>query len=215
MRTLSLLAATFAVSTGLLASGCGGAPADNTANKTGTEVTQHDADYPAGPYGYTQGSVVSDYKFLGKTPTATDTYAALPLRDLYLGEFHSDPTLRYVLVVGSAGWCVYCNEEAPNVEAIATKYKDQGFRALTVLSEGHTRGEPAMESDIADWVSIHHFVNTDMAIDPAETLFKYADASAFPLHVLLDTKTMAIQWLCVGGAPGCDEETAVAQALAK
>ena len=213
MRTLSTVTAAFALSLGLLAAGCGGT-VDNTANK-GTTDTPHDADYPAGPYGYTKGSVVADYKFLGKTPTATDTYSALPLRDLYLGEFHSDASLRYVLVVGSAGWCVFCNQEAPAVEALATKYKDQGFRAITVLAEGHTRGEPAVEKDIGDWTSVHHFVNTDMAIDPAGTLFKYADASAFPLHVLLDTQTMSIQWLCVGGAPGCDAETAVAQALAK
>ncbi len=214
MRTLTTVTAAFALFVGvLMASGCGGS-ADTTANK-GNSDTQHDADYPVGPYGYTKGSVVADYKFLGKTPTAADTYAALPLRDIFLGEFHSDPAMRHLLIVGSAGWCVFCNEEAPNVEALATKFKDQGFRALTVLSEGHTRGEPAIETDIGDWTTRHKFVNTDMAIDPASTLFKYADASAFPLHILLDTSTMAIEWLCVGGSPGCDSETAVAQSLAQ
>jgi 2-oxoisovalerate dehydrogenase E1 component len=77
---------------------------------------------------------------------------------------------------------------------------------------------PSNAEDMSDWVYRHEFTTTTMAIDPEARLFQYAPASAFPLHILLDTKTMQIKWLCVGGkgaaGNGCDTETAVIDTLA-
>ena len=190
--------------------GCS-APTDATPN----QMEQPQAiNYPAGPYGYIEGSVVADYKFLGKVPTNGD-YASLPMRDLRLDEFHNDPAVKLLLVVGSANWCYFCNQEAPTVEKLSVDHYAEGYRAVTVLGEGSVRGTPSNADDIRAWVERHSFEKTSMAIDPEARLFQYAPASAFPLHILLDTKTMQIKWLCVGGEGACDSESAIVDALAK
>lgn len=188
--------------------GCS-APTDSTMNRG--DETNGDATYPIGPYGYVENSTVANYKFLGKLPTAGaygDTAAPL-----LLGQYHADPANKLLLVEGSAGWCYFCNQEAPNVEKMANDHAAEGFKALTVLAEGHTRGVPSTPDDITDWVNSHEFHTTNMGIDPEARLFQYAPASAFPLHILVDTKSMKILWLCVGGIGACDSEAAVSDAL--
>lgn len=186
-----------------------GAPVDNTQNQMQDPAA---LNYPAGPYGYVEGSTVADYKFLGKVPANGD-YAALPMRDLNLREFHADPAVKLLLIEGSANWCYFCNEEAPDIEQLSRDHYAEGYRAVTVLAEGNVRGVPSNADDIRDWVERHEFTTTGMAIDPEARLFQYAPASAFPVHILVDTKTMKIQWLCVGGKGACDTETAVVDAL--
>ncbi len=197
------------ISLALGASACS-APTDMTVNRPGD--TTLDPNYPPGPYGYITGSTVADYKFSGKSPS-DGNYAAAPMRDILLGEFHADPSLKLVLIEGSANWCYYCNQEAPVIEKLSTTYEGKGFRAVTVLAEGITQGTPSTPNDIQDWVDKHNFKKTAMAIDPAERLFQYAPASAFPLHILLNTKTMKIEWLCVGGIGACNTEAAVSDTL--
>ncbi len=191
--------------------GCS-SPTDNTQNKMDPAST--DPNYPAGPYGYVEGSTVADYKFVGKVPVNGD-YANLPVRDLYLGEFHDDATVKALLIVGAAVWCPPCNDEAPSVEALAVSKASQGFRAMTILAEGREYGTPATADDIKTWVDRHSFKTTTMGIDPEGRLFQYASTSAFPVQILLDTRSMKIKWLCVGGAGagGCDVEGAVATVL--
>lgn len=202
----------FAVSMTLaIGAGCA-APIDSTENRN--EDTSS-LDYPAGPYGYIEGSTIENYKFLGKHPVAGD-YASQAIRNLFLDEYHDDPGAKLLLIEGSANWCYYCNEEAPTIEKIAVDMEAQGVRVVTVLAEGLTQGVPSTEEDIARWVKKHKFKKSSMAIDPALRLFQFADSSAFPLHIVLDAKTMDIKWLCVGGQGGCDtkgamEELAAAQ----
>lgn len=190
--------------------GCG-SPTDATMNRPNDTPT--DPNYPAGPYGYVMGSTVADYKFSGKTPS-DGNYSALPMRDLVLGEFHSEADVKLLLIEGSANWCYYCNQEAPHVEQMAVDFASKGVRVMTVLGEGLQRGTPSTPDDIQAWVDAHNFKKTIMAIDPEARLFQYASASAFPVHILLDTRTMSIKWLCVGGVGACDAETAVTATLA-
>ncbi len=201
-----LLAAFALVST--VSVGCS-APVDNTQNRG---EQQSNLNYPAGPYGYIEGSTIDDYKFLGKMPKDGD-YAGVKMDNLYLDQYYNDKKTKLLLIEGSANWCYYCNQEAPSIEKLSTEHKDAGFRAVTVLAEGSTQGVPSDEGDITSWVKKHKFKNTDMAIDPAQRLFQYAPASAFPLHILVDTSNMTIKWLCVGGIGGCDTELAVESAL--
>lgn len=207
MRTFVLAA--FALIT---AAGCS-APIDPTQNR---DDQQGALNYPAGPYGYIEDSIIDNYKFLGKEPVAGD-YTSVPMRNLFLDEFYTEnnPDSKLLLIEGSANWCYYCNQEAPTIEKVATENYDKGFRVVTVLAEGPTQGVPSEEKDITSWVKKHKLKTGGMAIDPAQRLFQYAPASAFPLHILVDAKTMQIKWLCVGGIGGCDTEGAVASALAE
>jgi len=190
-----------------LGSGCS-APTDGTQNQVDDPVA---GDYPTGPYGYVESATVANYKFLGKTPSG-GTYGDA-IQPIFLDDFHDDPAAKLLLIVGSAGWCYFCNEEAPLIEALATEKAAEGFRAFTVLAEGNVRGVPSTADDITNWVTKHDFRNNVMGIDPESRLFQYAPASAFPLHILLNAKTMSIVWLCVGGSGGCDTEAAVTDAL--
>ena len=205
MRTFFLAA--FAL-TATVSVGCS-APVDTTMNRG---VESNGLNYPAGPYGYIEESVIDDYKFLGKVPVAGD-YTGLPMRNLFLDEYYNDKSTKLLLIVGSAGWCYYCNQEAPSNEKLATENADKGFRAVTILAEGSTQGVPSEEADVTKWVKKHKVKTGAMAIDPAQRMFQYAPASAFPVHILVDTSTMAIKWLCVGGLGGCDADAAVASAL--
>jgi hypothetical protein len=198
------------VTPAFLAGGCS-APTDNTMNRMSDNGG--DPNYPAGPYGYVEGSTVANYKFLGQEPSA-GTYPGM-VSPLLLGQFHDDPTSKYLLIEASANWCYYCNVEAPEIEKLATDHASEGYHSMTILAEGHTRGVPATADDSTDWATSHDLHNGIVGIDPAAIMFQYASSSAFPAHILLDTRTMAIQWLCVGGAPECDAAGAVSDALAK
>lgn len=106
-------------------------------------------------------------------------------------------------------------EEAPAIEKIAVDNYDKGVRVVTVLAEGLTQGVPSTEEDIARWVKKHKLKQQSMAIDPELRLFQFADSSAFPLHIVLDTKSMTIKWLCVGGEGGCDTKGAIEELVAE
>lgn len=209
MRSLMLLSIGLSVTVSLVP-GCS-EPIDLTENR-GDNVSS--LDYPAGPYGYVESSVIENYKFLGKHPVAGD-YASQPLGNLFLDFYHDDPGANLVLIEGSANWCYYCNEEAPTIEKIAVDNYDKGVRVVTVLAEGLTQGVPSTEEDIARWVKKHKFKQQSMAIDPELRLFQFADSSAFPLHIVLDTKTMQIKWLCVGGEGGCDTKGAIEELVSQ
>jgi hypothetical protein len=192
----------------LLITGCS-APVDNTANRM--EEAPTDPNYPAGPYGYVEDATVANYKFLGRAPMGNGSYED-SMRPVQLGEFHSDGT-KLLLIEGSANWCYYCNQEADEIHAIAVENAGAGFKAMTILAEGTTRGVPANGEDVAWWIEKHAYEAVAVGIDPEARLFQYAPTSAFPLHILLDTATMKIKWLCVGGQGGCDTASAVADAL--
>ena len=205
MRTFFLAAFALSVS---VAAGCS-EPIDTTMNR---DDQQSGLNYPKGPYGYIEGSVIEDYKFQGKAPVAGD-YASQAMRNMFLDEFHNDDKTGLLLIEGSANWCYYCNEEAPSIEKLAAEKKDKGLRVVTVLAEGLTQGVPSDAEDISRWVKKHKLKEGWMAIDPALRLFQFADSSAFPLHIAIDTKTMQIKWLCVGGEGGCDTEGAITELL--
>ena len=82
MRTFLLAAFALSVS---VAAGCS-EPIDTTMNR---DDQQSGLNYPKGPYGYIEGSVIEDYKFQGKAPVAGD-YASQAMRNMFLDEFHND-----------------------------------------------------------------------------------------------------------------------------
>src|SRR5437762_8782472 len=128
MRVL-LLASTL-----LALNGCG-SHVDPTMNRTGD--TSSAVDYPAGPYGYKEGSVIENIQFTGKIPMAAGTnYSTLPMQKITLNDFHHDSTVKILFLVGAARWCGPCNMEAPAVKMLADKYRAQGVQLLDVVVEG-------------------------------------------------------------------------------
>ena len=171
--------------------GCG-PPTDPTPNR----MAAGSAGYPAGPYGYAQGSVMANLAFIGKdSPTPTD-YSTLPMKPLALGDLRADGT-KLILIEGAARWCTYCNEDQPAMQQIEADYGPRGVEVLEILAEGGY-GITATENDINRWAAAHQ-LSGPIVIDPERQLDKYADVSAYPLYMVLRASTMTIEYMMTGG----------------
>lgn len=185
------------LSIGLIA--CG-SPVDNTMNKM---ITPSGANYPMGPYGYAQGSIVGDLGFVGKKDPAgasgTADYSALPMEAISLASYYGDPNVKYVFMSGNAGWCKPCNDEQPLVKAAQEKYEPKGVKFLEAMNQGYDRatGAPATEDDINQWASRHQ-LHLAIASDPSDYIHQYADVAAFPLNMVIRTSDMQIVFMAVG-----------------
>lgn len=160
------------------------------------------ADYPPGPYGYVTGSVIQNIEFVGKNATgdmtATD-YGSLAMANVSLADFHNDPTVKYVVLSGVAGWCGPCNMEQNQVPALQTKYQPMGFRFFEAMIQGYNEntGAPATEADLNEWASFHK-ITVGIGLDPEDKIHQYADIAAFPLNMVVRTSDMQIVHMQVG-----------------
>src|SRR5262245_20522599 len=97
------------VGLGVGLAGCSGSNKDDTPNQMAQA-----SSYPAGPYGYLQGSVIQNITFLGKNASndlTAPAYDSMKMEEISLSDFHSDPSVKYVVLSGVAGWCGPCNAE--------------------------------------------------------------------------------------------------------
>ena len=194
MRTSVLISLFFAV-------GCTGnvMHIDNTPNQ---QMQAEDVNYPPGPYGYTQGSIIQDIVFLGKaaaSPTDNTAYASLPMKRISLGDYHNDTSVKYVVMSGVAGWCGPCNNEQAFVPDLQTKYEPKGFKFFEAMIQGYNEqsGTPATENDVNTWANAHT-LHVGIGIDPEDKIHQYADITAFPLNMVVRTTDMNIVYMSVG-----------------
>lgn len=195
MRNLVLVMAVGALT------GCNSGPkVDDTMNIGGGGQAEM---YPPGPYGYVQGSVVENIKFIVKEDPAGDKgeadYSALQLQTKTLADYHNDPAVKYLVLSGVAGWCGPCNDEQKQVPALQQTYQPQGFRFLEAMIQGYNErtGKPADENDLNHWALIHN-LHIGIALDPEDKIHQYADIAAFPLNMVIRTSDMNIVHMQVG-----------------
>lgn len=181
--------------------GCsgGGTHIDNTPNQ---QMMAEDVNYPPGPYGYTQGSIIQDIVFLGKAAAGLNDntpYAALPMKRMSLGDYHNDSAVKYVVLSGVAGWCGPCNNEQAFVPDLQMKYEPKGFRFFEAMIQGYNAmtGTPATENDVNTWANAHT-LHVAIGIDPEDKIHQYADITAFPLNMVVRTSDMNIVYMSVG-----------------
>jgi peroxiredoxin len=89
---------------------------------------------------------------------------------------------KVVLINISADWCGACRVEAPQLEALYQKYKDQGFQALTILVDGSA----------AAWASTYN-VTHPVIEDKSRSISNPYATGWFPTQVILD-RTMIIRY---------------------
>jgi hypothetical protein len=163
------------------------------------------AAYPPGPYGLTKGQVINNYAFSGFTapqmnadptgvqpinlgdfynPTGTDTF---PAGSPY-GAGTSKPKILFIDI--GASWCGPCQVEAKDTPAQYDMYHPKGAEFLFVLADGPTTGVTALPNDLKNWVTKFHTA-WPAGIDP-DRRFVSNFGVAFPINMLVDTKTMAI-----------------------
>lgn len=187
---------------GLVAVGCGGTHTDPTMNQM--NPNQMGLNYPSGPFGYAQGSVIQNIQFSGKIDPAgaagTNPYTSLPMQPISLAQYYNDPSVKFLYLSGVARWCAPCNDEQNEVSAAQTKYEPKGVRFLEAVIEGGTRGVPATETDIDLWQAVHQ-LHVGIAIDPTDAIHQYADIAAFPLNMIVRTSDMQIVYMATGELP--------------
>lgn len=208
---------------------CGGLqnPSNNGKNNAANNDTGDytpPADYPAGPYGVQQDSIIADIGFNGvdnpnkflSGHSASDINSALTT--VHLSAFrHKTPVL---LLTASAGWCEYCNMEEADIVSFYNQLNgiDPGSNTypeptqlgiLEALVNDNNSGEAAPTSFIATWSdgnpmwwgSAHapYAVTFDLVLDPnGAVLSPYYQEAAFPVHIIITTADMKIRYEFVG-----------------
>jgi hypothetical protein len=174
----------------LFAIGCG-PPTDPTQNRAPPTGN----DYPAGPYGYGQGTTIGNLSFIGKQSDAPTDYTQLAMKTFSLADVRLLPDAKLILIDGAARWCTPCNRDQPNMKQIEDTYKSRGVVTMEVLVEGGY-GIAATDNDINRWANQYQLAGI-VTIDPAYELAKYADLTAFPVYMVVRTSTMRVEYLQV------------------
>jgi hypothetical protein len=174
----------------LVAAGCG-APTDPTQNR----APPTSGDYPAGPYGYGQGTIMANLNFIGKQSDAPTDYSQLPMQAFTLADVRALPNAKLILIDGAARWCTPCNRDQPTMKMVEANYASKGVVTMEVLVEGGY-GVAATDNDINRWATQYQLAGI-ITIDPAYELAKYADLTAFPVYMVVRTSTMRVEYLQV------------------
>jgi hypothetical protein len=80
-----------------IAAGCG-APTDPTPNR----APPTSGDYPPGPYGYGQGTIMGDLHFVGKKSDTPTDYSQLPVLPLNISDVRQTAGAKLILIDGAA-----------------------------------------------------------------------------------------------------------------
>jgi thiol-disulfide isomerase/thioredoxin len=173
-----------------IAAGCG-APTDPTPNR----APPTSGDYPPGPYGYGQGTIMGDLHFVGKKSDTPTDYSQLPVLPLNISDVRQTAGAKLILIDGAARWCTPCNRDQPKMREIEATYASRGVVTMEVLVEGGY-GIAATDDDINRW-ALQYQLQGIIAIDPAFELARYADVTAFPVYMVVRTSTMRVDYMQV------------------
>lgn len=174
--------------------------------------------YPAGPYGFAIGSVAPDLKFYGfhnpkvsadpsnleeiqfaefYNPTGTDTWPA----DGTYRPGEAKPKALWVDL--SAQWCPPCQQESATIlPADYAKYQPMGAEMILELIED-TQGNEAKPNNLIQWTTKYKTA-WPAVIDPSRQMFTFASSDAYPMNLLIDTKTMKVVANVAGVPPEGD-----------
>lgn len=160
--------------------------------------------YPAGPFGIGQGSIISNYKFIG----FVNSVAGRDLAEIQMAEFYNpdgagvfeegsvfpagSPKPKALLIAVASVWCGPCNYEAANVlPDLYAKYKPMGGEFLGQLADGPKGGVAATPTNLTSWANKYD-PSYPYTIDPSYKLGALFEADAFPANMIIDTRTMKI-----------------------
>lgn len=169
--------------------------------------------YPAGPYGISIGSVITNYKFIGFVNAMQVNNA---MQEIQMADFYNPtgtevfpegspygagaPKPKALLIDVASVWCGPCNYEADAIlPGEYSKYKPLGGEFLLQLADGPTPGEAAEPKHLFNWTSKYD-VNYPAAIDPSYKLGALFEADAFPANMIVKTQDMTIVEV-ISGAP--------------
>jgi thiol-disulfide isomerase/thioredoxin len=170
-----------------------------------TPDTGPSCDYPAGPYGTSEGKIVENFEFTGFADaqylckTAKDQVMDLSasrkisFKDFYCNTGCSSKKRRLLWVMVSAGWCGPCHQEVSETQAQYEKGNiDAEVHLLNVVYEDDN-SKPATEAFTKLWAKNSKFqISFPVAMDPTFQMGKYFDRNAVPFNMIVDLDTMEI-----------------------
>jgi len=162
--------------------------------------------YPSGPYGVTKGHVIEDTALTGFIAPQMNSDASM-LQPISLADFYNpggtetypagspygggSPKPKALLIDIGATWCSPCQLEAKTtLPPKYAMYHPLGGEFLFVLADGPVQGVPAMGSELTNWVT--KFNTTYPSVLDANRALSSAFSTAYPVNILIDTRTMTI-----------------------
>jgi len=151
--------------------------------------------YPAGPYGYVQGSTVSPgITWQGYAPGET-TITTLSTKDLYDcdGRFG----INAILFDEAALWCGPCQQEATDLPGfISGSWGPDGVKVVSLVVQD-LQQKPATTANALTWRNQFNLKGIWVAADPA-WIFSHMGTNGLPMNVLVDPRTMKITKILEG-----------------
>lgn len=154
--------------------------------------------YPDGPYGTHAGDLLQDMTFQSSEGSTVT-----------LESLHQDPSARLLLLSTGAGWCTACIEEQPQLEAWATRYKEDGLRVVMAVFED-ALSRPATVDYAKKWKASND-LTIPVLSDSGAQFSAYYDSSLAPMNMIVEACTMKIVKIVVGANPGAIESIIAAK----
>ncbi len=176
--------------------GCGSPQSIDPVETTKDEPTTNAVKYPAGPYGYYQGSIVANLTLTGQRDTnksgVIDTGDTIT--PIHLSDYYNDGKTKVLVVMVAAEWCGPCKAEQPGLVQMWNGYggHDGEVQFLEAMIQ-NVQGQPADMTVVDRWAKTYA-IPFDMAADPTVALGPYYNVAAFPMQMVIQTKDMSIQW---------------------
>jgi thiol-disulfide isomerase/thioredoxin len=154
------------------------------------------AQYPCGPYGLTQGTVIANLSLPGKRDLNGDgSPVDDPPQTLQLSDYFHNQAQRGVVLSLAAEWCVPCRNEQPTLLSLYDRYKSSlGFLEAVVQDQ---LGNPAPSTIADNWATAYK-IPFDIAGDPDKVLAPYYDVNSMPVQMVIRTRDMTIVLLHTG-----------------
>lgn len=155
-----------------------------TGDATGNEPVNR-TEYPEGPYGVADGSVIDNHSFVRPDGSTLDFQS-----------IREDESKSLLLISTAAGWCTACIEEQGFLEAQYNEKGDDGLTVLVSLFEDRDF-QPADPDLVEAWIETHDLTFPVVA-DAPFVLGDYYDPEVTPMNMLVDLNTMEILHIVTG-----------------
>ena len=177
------------------------APADGVVDARSPETSDNDqvsetvvpdlyvpvADhYPPAPYGKTVGGVIKNHTFWDPEMD----------KQLKLSQMYQHSRKRILLINASAGWCVYCKEEAYELRAVYEEHGPRGLEIWFTLFQDYD-GQAPTKAFWDKWMNALKPTYPTL-LDTAFEMGAYFNVDATPMNMIVDLSSMKIVYLQTG-----------------
>ena len=176
---------------------CGSAATLPDMSSTGNDLSMRAGDYPAGPYGTGQGSVIDDLVLSGRREANGDgiTDGKDPMVMIRLRDYYANKKVKALFVDVSAEWCGPCKAAQPALKALFADYTAKGGKVAFLEGVVQNNAKQPADLGVIDRWATAYKLPFDMTPDPDRVLGPYYNENAFPTEFVIRTRDMSIVWL--------------------